>query len=84
VRKAIVFYIQYNKLLFILPESGYLHGGNGTTIRHYTQITDITQNNTTIKRNTVHRTAHTINTLHTMNTTITTTIIMNHNTAKLL
>jgi hypothetical protein len=41
-------------------------GGSGTTIRHNTQTTHITQNNTTIKRNTVHKNTHTINTLHKM------------------
>jgi hypothetical protein len=39
-----------------------------------TQITHITQNNTTIKRNTAHKTTHRINTLQRMDTTITTTI----------
>jgi hypothetical protein len=38
--------------------------GSGTTIRHNTQTTYITQNDTTIKRNTVHKNTHTINTLH--------------------
>jgi hypothetical protein len=42
-------------------------GGSGTTIRHNIQTTHITQNNTTIKRNTLHKTTHTINTLHRMN-----------------
>jgi hypothetical protein len=52
-----------------------LPGGSGNTIRQNKQITHITQNNTTVKRNTAHRTTHTIkDTLHTMNT-ITTTII---------
>jgi hypothetical protein len=41
-------------------------GGSGTTIRHNTQTTHITQNNTTLKRNTAHKTTHTINTLHRM------------------
>jgi hypothetical protein len=44
-------------------------GGSGTTIRHNTQITRITQNNITIKRNTAHKTTHKINTLHRINTT---------------
>jgi hypothetical protein len=38
-----------------LPAS-VLHGGSDTTIRHNTQITHITQNNTTIKQNTTHKT----------------------------
>jgi hypothetical protein len=49
-------------LLFILIAKGVLPGGSGT-IRHNTQITHITQNNTTIKRTTAHKTTHTINTL---------------------
>jgi hypothetical protein len=53
-----------------------LSGGSVATIRHNTQITYITQNNTTIKRNTAHKPTHTIkDTLHRMNT-ITTTIII--------
>jgi hypothetical protein len=48
---------------------GFLPGGSGYTIRHNKQITHITQNNTTIKRNTAHTTTHTIKeTLHRMNT----------------
>jgi hypothetical protein len=53
-------------LLFILTANGFSPGGSGTTIRHNTQTTHITQNNITIKRNTVHKTTHTINTLHRM------------------
>jgi hypothetical protein len=53
-------------LLFILTARGFLPGGSGSTIRHNTQITHIPQNNTTIKRNTAHKTTHTINTLHRM------------------
>jgi hypothetical protein len=49
-----------------LTANGFSPGGSGTTIRHYTQTTHVTQNNTTIKRNTVHETTHTINTLHRM------------------
>jgi hypothetical protein len=42
-----------------------LPGGSGYTIRHNKQITHITQNNTTIKRNTTHKATHTIKyTLH--------------------
>jgi hypothetical protein len=33
-------------LLFILTANGFLSGGSSTTIRHNTQITHITQNNT--------------------------------------
>jgi hypothetical protein len=47
-------------LLFILTANGFLPGGSGNTMRHNKQITHITQNNTTIKRNTAHRTTHTI------------------------
>jgi hypothetical protein len=47
-------------LLFILTANGFLPGGSGYTIRHNKQITHITQNNTTIKRNTAHKTTHTI------------------------
>jgi hypothetical protein len=39
--------------LFILTANGILPGGSDTTIRHNT-------NNTTIKRNTAHKTTHTI------------------------
>jgi hypothetical protein len=42
-------------LLFILTENG----GSGDTLRHKKQITHIIQNNTTIKRNTTHKTTHT-------------------------
>jgi hypothetical protein len=48
-------------LLFILTANGFLPGGSGYTIRYNKQITHITQNNTTIKRNTAHKTTHTIN-----------------------
>jgi hypothetical protein len=55
--------------LFILTANGFLPGDSDNTIRHNTQITHITQNNTTIKRNTEHKTTHTIkDTLHRMNT----------------
>jgi hypothetical protein len=57
----------YYYYLFILTANGFSPGGSGTTIRHNTQITHITQNNTTIKRNTAHKTTHTIkDTLHRM------------------
>jgi hypothetical protein len=54
-------------LLFILTANGFLPGGSRTTIRHNTQITQNTQNNTTIKRNTGHKSTHTLHTLHKMN-----------------
>jgi hypothetical protein len=52
--------------IFILTANGFSPGGSGITIRHNTQTTHITQNNTTIKRNTVHKNTHTMNTLHRM------------------
>jgi hypothetical protein len=56
-------------LLLILTANGVLPGSSGNTISHNTQITHITQNNTTIKRNTAHKTTHTIkDTLHRMST----------------
>jgi hypothetical protein len=57
-------------LLFIfLTANGVLPGGSGNRIRHNKQITHIPQNNTTIKRNTAHKTTHTIkDTLHRINT----------------
>jgi hypothetical protein len=36
---------------------GFLPGGSGATIRHNTQITHMTQNNTMVKRNATHKTA---------------------------
>jgi hypothetical protein len=61
--------IQAILLLFILSANGFLPDGSVTTIRHNTQITHITQNNTTLKRNTAHKTTQTIqDTLHRMNT----------------
>jgi hypothetical protein len=60
---------QLQILLFILTANGFLPGGSGTTIRHNSQITHITQNNTTIKRITAHKTTRTVkDTLHRMNT----------------
>jgi hypothetical protein len=64
---------------------GFLPGGSDTTIRHNTQITHITQNNTPYSnRNTAHRTTQTIkdiiyneynaNKIRTITNTITTTI----------
>jgi hypothetical protein len=47
-------------ILFILTANGILPGYSDYTIRHNTQITHITQNNTTIKRNTTHKATHTI------------------------
>jgi hypothetical protein len=46
-------------LLFILTANWFSLGGSGTTVRYYTQTTNLTQNNTTIKRNTLHKTTHT-------------------------
>jgi hypothetical protein len=57
------------ELLLILNSNGFLPDGSGYTIRHNKQITHITQNNTTIKRYTAHKTTHTMKgTLHRMNT----------------
>jgi hypothetical protein len=54
-------------LLFIAKE--FVPGGSGYTISQNIHITHITQNNTTLKRNTPYKTTHTIkDTLHTMNT----------------
>jgi hypothetical protein len=54
---------------YLLTANGGLPGGSGYTIRHNKQIIQITQNNTTIKRNTAHKTTHTIkDTLHRMHT----------------
>jgi hypothetical protein len=39
---------------------GFLPGGRGYTIKHNKQMTHITQNITTIKRNIGHKTTHTI------------------------
>jgi hypothetical protein len=44
---------------YLLTANGFLPGGSGHTIRLNKQITHITQNNTTIKRNTAHKTTHT-------------------------
>jgi hypothetical protein len=52
-------------LLFILTANGFLRSGSGNTIRHNKQITHITQNSTTIKQNTAHKTTHTIRTHYT-------------------
>jgi hypothetical protein len=54
-------------LLFTLTANGFLPGGSRTTIKYNTQITHITQNNTTIKGNIAHKSTHTIHTLHKMN-----------------
>jgi hypothetical protein len=53
-------------IIIIMTANGFLLGDSRTTIRQNTQITHITQNNTTIKRNTAHKTTHTIHTLHKM------------------
>jgi hypothetical protein len=52
--------------IFILTANGFSPGGSGTTIRHNTQTTHITQNNTTIERNTVYKNTCRMNTLHRM------------------
>jgi hypothetical protein len=55
-------------LLFILTANGYLPGGSGNTrtIRHNKQITNVTQNNTTIKKTANY--TYIKDTLHRMNT----------------
>jgi hypothetical protein len=58
--------VRLDRYLFILTVNWVSPGGSGTTIRHNTQTTHITQNNTTVKRNTVHKNTHTMNTLHRM------------------
>jgi hypothetical protein len=63
-------------LLFILTANGFLPSGSGNTIRHNKKLTHITQNNTTIKRNTAHKTTHTTkDTPQRKNTNITTKIM---------
>jgi hypothetical protein len=47
-------------IIIILTVNGFLPGGSRNTIKHNKHITHITQNNTTIKRNTSHKTTHTI------------------------
>jgi hypothetical protein len=44
--------------LFILTANGFLPGGSGTTIKHNTQITHITQNNTPPSNKTHHTKLH--------------------------
>jgi hypothetical protein len=51
-------------IIIILTANGFSPGGSGTTIRHNTQTTHFTENNTTIKRNIVYKITHTISTLH--------------------
>jgi hypothetical protein len=46
--------ICYIVLLFIVTANGFLPGGSGTTIRHNTQITHITQNYRNNKGHTTH------------------------------
>jgi hypothetical protein len=60
-------------MIFILTANGFSPGGSGTTIRHSTQTTHITQNSTTIKRNTVHKNTQNKHPTQNENTTITTT-----------
>jgi hypothetical protein len=64
-------------LLLISTANGVLPGESDTSIRHNTQITHITQNNTSLKQNTINDTVHTIKTMQiqVINTTINTTII---------
>jgi hypothetical protein len=69
VKKTLLFL-----LLFILTANGFLPGGSGTTIRHNTQITHITQNYTNNKGHTTHN-EYNANTITTATNTITTTII---------
>jgi hypothetical protein len=45
-------------LLFVLTVNGFLPGGSGSTIRHNTQITHITQNNTPHLNKTQHTKLH--------------------------
>jgi hypothetical protein len=45
-------------LLFILITNEFLPGDSGTAIRHNTQITDITQNNTPSSNKTQHTKLH--------------------------
>jgi hypothetical protein len=64
-----------NLLLFILTANGFLPGGSGTTIRHNTQITHITQNNTprSNTQNYTHNKGHTTHNEYNANTITTTT-----------
>jgi hypothetical protein len=64
-RDHTILYFSYNIhfnviiiLLFILTANGVSPGGSDTTIIHNTQSTNITQNNTTIKRNTAYTKLH--------------------------
>jgi hypothetical protein len=45
-------------IIVYLTADGFLPGCSGYTVRHNKQITHITQNNTTIKRNTAHKATH--------------------------
>jgi hypothetical protein len=53
-----IYYNSGNVLLFMLTANGFLPGGSGTTIRHSTQITHITQNNTLRSNKTQHTKLH--------------------------
>jgi hypothetical protein len=74
------FHILFSKLLlFILITNGVLPCGNGTTIRHNTKITHITQNNTPHSNKTQHtklqnNKGHTTHNEYNANTITTTTI----------
>jgi cytoskeletal protein RodZ len=66
-------------LLFILAASGFLSGGSGTTIRHNTQITHITQNYTPSSKehstqNYTNNKGHIIHSKYNANTITSTTI----------
>jgi hypothetical protein len=50
--------MEFLLLLFILIANWFLSGGSGTTIRHNTQITHITQNNTPRSNKTQHTKLH--------------------------
>jgi hypothetical protein len=61
--------------IFILTANGFSTGGSGTKIRHNTQTTHITQNNTTIKRkHSTQKYTHSEHPIQNENTTIITTI----------
>jgi hypothetical protein len=52
-------YILTTDIIIIIANGG-LPGSSGTIMGHNIQITHITQNKTTLKRNTAHKTTHTI------------------------
>jgi hypothetical protein len=75
----------FNLLLFILTENGFLPGSSGTTIRHNTQITHITHNNTphSIKHSTQNYTNNKEHTTHNAYNANTITTTKNTNTNNL-